>query len=256
MKCKKCGVNNPINVNKCIYCGASLTSAERSTASRRNSQSQTRKSPSRKQKNRTDSVIIALIAVLLSVLIVMGSFYAFNSIPRRNGFHSGGGGGGIIDTNISFPGATHKVTFNLNYQTTEKNPEDQLVSNGDTVVMPLIAGRKGYAFGGWFEDSAYTNEFNFDTPVNKSYNLSAYWIDISDKTDTDGDGLPNPIEKYHKTDINKADTDGDGLSDYIEICNLNLDPLNKDTDNNMTSDGDEDYDGDGRCDNGCQQLIN
>lgn len=245
MKCRKCGINNPINVNKCIYCGASLTQSNNSNVKHRHINNQQRNiqrkngSSSKKQRNQTDNIIIGVIVALVASLLIMGGIYAFNSMPKKGGFSGGGGGGGIVTS------ATYKVTFNLNYETSETAPEEQIVKNGENAIMPNVAERNGYALGGWFEDSSYSKKFEFSTPVKKNYNLYAYWIDINDKTDTDGDGLTDPFEQYYKTDKTKVDTDGDGLSDYIEVFVLNLDPLKKDTDNNNKPDGDEDYDNDG-----------
>ena len=63
--------------------------------------------------------------------------------------------------------------------------------------------------------------------------------------DTDGDGIPDDIEKKYGADPAVEDTDGDGLSDYWELNWLNLDPTKIDSDNNGISDGDEDTDNDG-----------
>ena len=57
--------------------------------------------------------------------------------------------------------------------------------------------------------------------------------------DSDGDGLPDDLEKKLGTNPHSADTDGDGLSDYAEIFVYRTDPLNPDTDNDGMSDGDE-----------------
>ena len=62
----------------------------------------------------------------------------------------------------------------------------------------------------------------------------------NDVLDTDGDGLPDTIEKYKtKTDPNKWDTDGDGLSDGDEINTYGTNPLNPDCDGDGLLDGEE-----------------
>lgn len=63
--------------------------------------------------------------------------------------------------------------------------------------------------------------------------------------DTDGDGIPDPFEKWMETDPSKDDTDGDGLSDYDEIYKTGTDPTESDSDGDGVNDGDEDSDGDG-----------
>lgn len=71
-------------------------------------------------------------------------------------------------------------------------------------------------------------------------------IKLDRTTDTDGDGLPDWIEKgVAQTDMNKVDTDGDGLSDYYEYIVLHTDPNLKDTDGNGITDDKEDLDKDG-----------
>lgn len=75
--------------------------------------------------------------------------------------------------------------------------------------------------------------------------------------DSDGDGVPDEVEKWFGADPNKADTDGDGVPDGQEI-NDKTDPLKQDTDGDGVSDGQEkalgtdplkvDTDGDGLTD--------
>jgi len=67
-----------------------------------------------------------------------------------------------------------------------------------------------------------------------------------DLVDSDGDGIPDRIERDNGTDPNNPDTDGDGLSDGEEDKNHNgvldpgeTDPRNADTDGGGLSDGDE-----------------
>ena len=139
----------------------------------------------------------------------------------------------------------YTVTFDYNY---EGAPEasKQKVKDGEYATMPTIPEREGYAFVGWFTTDNSKEPFNiYSTKINSDIVLIAKWIDISDTTDTDNDGVPDTIEEYLGTDMSKDDTDGDGLSDYIEIVNLGLDPLKADSDYNGINDGDEDCDADG-----------
>lgn len=63
--------------------------------------------------------------------------------------------------------------------------------------------------------------------------------------DTDGDGLPDYLEKESGTDCNNPDTDGDGLTDGYELFYLGTNPVLADSDKNGIPDGQEDSDGDG-----------
>lgn len=62
--------------------------------------------------------------------------------------------------------------------------------------------------------------------------------------DSDGDGLPDDVEKRLGTDPNSADTDGDGLSDAEEVA-ATTNPLLKDSDGDGVPDPADDIDGDG-----------
>ncbi|MDE6530949.1 MAG: hypothetical protein K2K96_09285, partial [Lachnospiraceae bacterium] len=63
--------------------------------------------------------------------------------------------------------------------------------------------------------------------------------------DTDGDGIPDVLEKEIGTDPEAADTDGDGLSDYEEVFLTGTDPVNPSSVQPGVPDADADSDGDG-----------
>ena len=71
--------------------------------------------------------------------------------------------------------------------------------------------------------------------------------------DDDNDGLADSFEDINQnsivdsgeTDSKNPDSDNDGLNDGVEINILGTNPVWADSDDNGTSDGDEDSDGDG-----------
>ena len=58
-------------------------------------------------------------------------------------------------------------------------------------------------------------------------------------SDSDADGLPDPLEAELGTDPDRADSDGDRLNDGDEHWTQGTDPLNADTDGDGIADGDE-----------------
>lgn len=183
---------------------------------------------------------VAIRDGVLSSDVMSEDYTIKKAISRR-------GGGSSSEPEPSDP--VYVVSFDLNYDGATGAPASQSIKSGENVTMPANPDREGYAFVGWYTSDSYSELFDFTMPITKTYTLIARWVDVTDTTDTDGDGLTDPIEEFYKTDKANADTDQDGLSDYVEIVVLNLNPLSIDTDNNGINDGDEDTDGDGIANN-------
>ena len=150
---------------------------------------------------------------------------------------SGSSGGGTY-----VPPATYTVSFD----STGGSPVDsQTINKSDRITRPENPEKDGYVFAGWYMSREYSQEFDFyNTNISGDTVLYARWVDATDTTDSDRDGLTDAVEEYFVTNPLKQDTDGDGLSDYFEIAHSQTDPLVMDTDGNGVMDGAEDPDGD------------
>lgn len=116
-------------------------------------------------------------------------------------------------------------TFNFDYI-------DSATKNCLGLIFPEGYSEEKYKFRPRFEVGEESNEW---IPIDQWKNYF----------DTDGDGLPDEIEKYIGTDPLKKDTDGDGLTDYDELFKTYTNPTIYDTDEDGISDGKEDPDKDG-----------
>lgn len=141
--------------------------------------------------------------------------------------------------------ATYTVSFDLNYEGATGALQTQSVNEGDVSVIPDDPERTNFVFMGWNTDKTNITPFNFDSKINSDYTLYAQWVDMTDTTDTDGDGLIDSLEVYFGTNKDKQDTDDDGLTDYQELNLFGYDPTSSDTDKNGVIDSEEDFDQDG-----------
>ncbi len=69
-------------------------------------------------------------------------------------------------------------------------------------------------------------------------NFKSLMKSARNRTDTDGDGVPDSVERVLGTDPNSTDSDGDGLDDYYEFSR-GLNPLSPDTNGDGYEDGKE-----------------
>ncbi len=103
-----------------------------------------------------------------------------------------GGGGGI---------PTYTVKFNTNGGIIVDSAK---VMRGKVLEAP-VTSRDGYVFDGWYEDSALTIPFDFNTPITKSFTLYAKWIKVEECRGIEEDNCPcldftdlDPTMWYHK----------------------------------------------------------
>ncbi|MBR4943808.1 MAG: InlB B-repeat-containing protein [Peptococcaceae bacterium] len=108
---------------------------------------------------------------------------------------------GAYDDEVNFTPAT-TVKFEPGYwvyfDVEEVYIEEQEVLAGGKAVKPADPVRDGYAFGGWYLDSEYTEVYDFDTPVTENLWLYGKW----DKVYSGGGGYSGtyiPPVKYDTT---------------------------------------------------------
>ncbi len=70
---------------------------------------------------------------------------------------------------------TCTVTFDTKGHGTALDPVK--VNKGEKVNKPEDPTAEGWNFGGWFTDEDFQNEYDFNTPVEKSFTLYAFWTE-------------------------------------------------------------------------------
>lgn len=76
-------------------------------------------------------------------------------------------GGGVSVTN------KFTITFETNGGSTVAKA---VVNKGELLVEPTSPTKSGFVFDGWYTDKALTKEYDFKTPVTKSFTLYAKWV--------------------------------------------------------------------------------
>lgn len=88
--------------------------------------------------------------------------------------------------------SSSSVTFDTDGGSAVSN---QTVKNSETVKKPEDPVKQGYSFKGWYKDKNYENSYDFTSTVTENITLYAkwnqnytitFWVDTTDKTDTDG----------------------------------------------------------------------
>ena len=72
-------------------------------------------------------------------------------------------------------GETVTLTFNANGHGTA--PAAETVTKGTAATAPTEPTAEGYTFGGWYEEAACTNAFNFSTALNADKTVYAKWTE-------------------------------------------------------------------------------
>lgn len=96
-------------------------------------------------------------------------------------------------TSTAPKGTSYTVTFITNGKCTA--PNSQTVTSGGKATKPANPSATGYTFGGWYKDSACTNEYDFNSAVTSNITLYAKWTAVSDTT------TPTPTDEPTNTPV-------------------------------------------------------
>lgn len=122
---------------------------------------------------------------------------------------SGGGGGGIVRYTVKFDANGAGIV------------NSQRVAKGGTAAKPDEIKKDGYTFGGWYLDTALTEEYDFSTKVTSNITLYAKWIedtkggeDTDNNKDSDNSGKDNSDNTNGGSD---ADTHNCPSKDFDDL---------------------------------------
>ena len=81
--------------------------------------------------------------------------------------------------NITFTDVVFNVTVTYDYNYEGSTPTKVNLTNGQTLSYPTVPTRSGYAFTGWFTDSACTTRYTFSGDILADMTLYAGWYEMS-----------------------------------------------------------------------------
>lgn len=90
----------------------------------------------------------------------------------------------------------YQVSFEMNGHGKQVDP--QTVGKNETATEPTNPEKSGYIFDGWYVDEAFTEKFDFNTPITKNTTLYAKWaklmkISYRFESENKGESLPDEI---------------------------------------------------------------
>lgn len=176
-----------------------------------------------------------------------------------------------VEGNTSLNGSVGAVTdITIEGETLNANNSAIYSKFGNISIRSAETSVSGIVYAPFGTVSIDCNTFNINgliiaqnviingTNVNLNYNndlaqfigtrseaISWSFEDFKYLDDTDGDYLPDPVEKAFESDPQNADTDEDTLPDGYEVIALSTSPIKADTNDNGINDNDEDFDADG-----------
>ena len=113
----------------------------------------------------------------------------------------------IVYYNVTFANAQkvlpRKVTYNYNYSGSTSTTVT--LNNGDVLSYPTVPTRSGYAFAGWYTDSACTNLYNFSGNITSDLTLYAKWFEMASSYNS---RVYIDIANYNSSTKTKTFTDG------------------------------------------------
>lgn len=127
---------------------------------------------------------------------------------------SGGGGGGGGGGSIS---STYTVTFDTNGGSEIANVK--IAKNGK-VTEPTAPEKEGYVFDGWYTDSKFTTEYDFDTKVTKNFTLYAKWTKDNKSDDKNDNKNDKPVSSEWKNPFVDV-KENDWFFDSVRYANKN-----------------------------------
>jgi len=108
--------------------------------------------------------------------------YTFPNVSENHNisvtFKSSGGGGGGGSGGI----ASYTVTFDSNGGSAVASKS---VDANTKVAQPADPGKEGFIFAGWFTTADLAAEYDFNTPVTKSFTLYAKWTEDEEEEEVD-----------------------------------------------------------------------